>query len=79
MNAPESVFLKITSAVAIDGQIARKDSIVEVTESEARNLLGRGKAVLATEADGAPAAESVSPAGTTDGDKPARGKAKAAE
>lgn len=47
-NTPKSVFLVITSAIVVDGQIAGKDAIVEVTEAEAKNLLGRGKARLAT-------------------------------
>lgn len=47
--------LKITSAVGIDGEIIRPGALVEVSESEAKNLLHRGKAVVATEADGAPA------------------------
>jgi len=72
----ESVFLKLTSAIAIDGAVVRAGSLVEVTQTEAKNLLHRGKAVLATERDGAPVA------GDDDGadDKPAdnrKAKAKA--
>lgn len=44
----KSYVLKLTSAVAIDGQICRKDSLVEVSEAEAKNLLARGKAEVAT-------------------------------
>ncbi|BAO20606.1 hypothetical protein [Pseudomonas phage PPpW-3] len=50
----KTIFLKLTSAVAIDGAICRKGSIVEVSEAEAKNFLHRGKAVLATAEDGAP-------------------------
>lgn len=55
-----TIFLKLTSAIAVDGQIIPaskpgKPSIVEVSELEAKNLLARGKGVLATEEDGAPA------------------------
>jgi ribosomal protein L9 len=56
-KTPASVFLVITSAVAIDGELAKANSIVEVSDAEARNLLHRGKARLATEADGIEAAE----------------------
>lgn len=48
----KSYILKLTSAVAIDGQIARAGSLVELDEATAKNLLHRGKAVLATEEDG---------------------------
>lgn len=48
----KSYVLKLTSAVAIDGQISRAGSLVEVSEPEAKNLLHRGKAVLATAEDG---------------------------
>lgn len=50
----KTIFLKLTSAIAIDGAICRKDSIVEVSELEAKNFLHRGKAVLATAEDGVP-------------------------
>ena len=61
--------LKITSAVAIGGQIHRKDSIVpDVPEQLAKDLLRRGKAELATE-DNVPAAVVTSQVGalTTEG------------
>lgn len=48
----KSYVLKLTSAVAIDGQISRAGSLIEVSEAEAKNLLHRGKAVLATIEDG---------------------------
>lgn len=50
----KSIYLKLTSAIGIDGNVCRAGSIVEVSELEAKNLLSRGKAVLATEADGVP-------------------------
>lgn len=43
--------LKITSAVVIDGRIRKAGAIVEVSESVAKQLLARGKAVLATAED----------------------------
>lgn len=42
----KSVLLKLTSAIAISGAIAKAGEVVEVTESEAKNLLARGKAKL---------------------------------
>lgn len=48
----KTYFLKLTSAIVIDGQISRGGEIIEVSEIEAKNLLHRGKAVLATAADG---------------------------
>lgn len=57
-----TIFLKVTSAVGVDGQVVPaskpgKPSIIEVSELEAKNLLQRGKAVLATVEDGAPEPE----------------------
>jgi hypothetical protein len=49
--APQSVFLKLTHGLVIDGRIAPAGSVVEVTDVEAREYLYRGKADLATEAD----------------------------
>lgn len=43
--------LKLTSAIVINGEILTRDSLVEVDEQLARNLLHRGKAVLATDED----------------------------
>lgn len=43
----ETVFLKVTSAFLVGGKLAAKDNIVEVSISEAKDLLNRGKAVLA--------------------------------
>ncbi|MGX5834778.1 hypothetical protein ACWIJ6_11665 [Aeromonas piscicola] len=48
----KSYVLKLTSAIAIDGQIHKPGSLVEVSEAEAKNFLHRGKAVLATAEDG---------------------------
>lgn len=45
------IFLKLTSAVAIAGAVRAAGSIVEVDEDLAVNLLHRGKAEVATEAD----------------------------
>lgn len=55
----KTIFLKLTSAIAIDGQIIPaskpgRPSVVEVSELEAKNFLDRGKAILATAEDGAP-------------------------
>lgn len=48
----KSYVLKLTSAVAIDGAISKAGSLVELSELEAKNLLARGKGVLATAEDG---------------------------
>lgn len=50
----QSIFLVLTSAIALAGTICKAGSLVEVTELEAKNLLHRGKARLATAEDGAP-------------------------
>lgn len=42
----KSVLIKLTSAIAISGGIAKAGEVVEVTELEAKNLLSRGKGVL---------------------------------
>lgn len=47
----KSVFLKVSSAFLVGGQIAKTGEIVEVTEAEAKDLLQRGKATLATAND----------------------------
>ncbi len=49
-----TLILKLTSAIVIAGEVLRAGSLVEVTRSEARDLLARGKAELhnaAPEAD----------------------------
>ena len=42
----KSIVLCLTSAIVIDGDVMKKGSLVEVSESEAKNLLHRGKAVI---------------------------------
>lgn len=49
----KSYVLKLTSAIAVDGAICKAGSLVELSELEAKNLLARGKGVLATIEDGA--------------------------
>lgn len=49
----KSIVLKVSSAFLVGGQVARAGELVEVTVTEAKDLLSRGKAVLAT-ADDAP-------------------------
>lgn len=44
----ENVSLKISSAVIIGGKMIKSGEVVEVTNAEARDLLHRGKANLAT-------------------------------
>lgn len=39
--------VKLTSAIVIDGQIVKAGEIVPVSESEAKSLMHRGKAILA--------------------------------
>ncbi|MEP1637281.1 Rho termination factor N-terminal domain-containing protein [Ascidiaceihabitans sp.] len=46
--ADKQVKIKITSAVAIGGEIKRPGTIVTVAEELAKNLLHRGRAELAT-------------------------------
>lgn len=48
----KSYVLKLTSAIVVDGGIVKAGQLVELSETEAKNLLARGKAVLATAADG---------------------------
>lgn len=48
----KSYVLKLTSAIVVDGGIVKAGQLVELSEAEAKNLLSRGKAVLATAADG---------------------------
>lgn len=49
--AEKQLKLKITSAIAIGGEIKRAGTIVTVAEDVAKNLLHRGRAELATAAD----------------------------
>lgn len=48
----KSFVLKLSSAIAIDGEVVSAGNLVEVDEPTAKNLLHRGKAVLATAEDG---------------------------
>lgn len=54
----KSYILKVVSAIAVGGEIVpaskpgKAPNLIEVSEAEAKNLLHRGKAVLATEEDG---------------------------
>ncbi len=48
--ADKQVKLKITSAIAIGGDIKRPGTVVTVAEDVAKNLLHRGRAELATAA-----------------------------
>lgn len=47
----KSILLKLTSAIVMDGEIITSGELIEVTEKEAKNLLHRGKAELATNED----------------------------
>lgn len=51
MANQNSVTLKITSCVVIAGSIVKPGELAEVSMSEARDLLDRGKAEPATSAD----------------------------
>ncbi len=73
----QNVYLVVTSAFVLAGDIVTPDMLVEVTDSEARNLLSRGKARLATADDGVPVEgqedDAESEPDEAD-DKPKRGK-----
>lgn len=47
----KTAILKLTAAIVIDGTIVRAGTLVEMAEGEAKDLLRRGKAELATERD----------------------------
>lgn len=47
----QGIFLVLLAAVGLDGALCAAGSLVEVTDTEARNLLHRGKARLATAED----------------------------
>lgn len=52
MNAnPKTFFLKLTHCLGIAGEICKPGTIVELLEHEAKDLLNRGKAELATADD----------------------------
>lgn len=46
--AEKTAKVKITSAVAIAGKIKKPGTVVEIGEDLAKNLMGRGRAELAT-------------------------------
>ncbi len=46
--------LKLTSAIAVEGEVMKAGSLVEVSEIEAKNLMSRGKAELHSEQKDAP-------------------------
>lgn len=48
----KSYVLFLTSAIVVDGGIVKAGQLVELSEPEAKNLLSRGKARLATADDG---------------------------
>ncbi len=52
----QNVYLVVTSAFVLAGDIVKNGELVEVTESEAREFLRRGMARVATESDGVPQA-----------------------
>jgi hypothetical protein len=49
----KSFILKALRAFGLDGAIVKAGELVEVAENEAKNLLARGRAELATEGDSA--------------------------
>ena len=53
----KNIFLVLTACVVIGGELRLPKTMVEVSRPVARDLLDRKKARLATEDDGAPAAE----------------------
>lgn len=61
MAEAKTFSLKLTSAIALGGQIRTAGAIVDVDEATAKNLLHRGKALVATADDGQ--AEPEAPAG----------------
>jgi hypothetical protein len=73
--------LKLLSAIVVAGEVITRGSLVELAESEAKHLLSRGKARLATEDDAVavvkqPAPEAAAPSLP---EKPATPAAPAAE
>ena len=57
--------VKITQSVAMSGEIAKAGTMFEVSANEARDLIYRGKAVAATEAE-VEEATSIRATGTID-------------
>jgi hypothetical protein len=73
--------IKLTAAIVVDGKIAKAGSVLlDVPEENAKGLLNRGKAVLATEADEARAIAEAEGAEVeteeTEGDDKPKAKAK---
>ena len=64
--AGKTLAIEITSAVVIDGEIARAGSKVEVAEIDAKDLLRRGKAVLVGDADASAGTDAAADEGATD-------------
>lgn len=65
----QNIHLVVTSAFMLAGDMAVEGDIVEVTNAEARDLLERGKARVATAADGVadePEAEDAEPEAPAD-------------
>jgi len=60
-----NTILKVTAPVMIGGDMAAVGGLVEVSDMEAHDLLGRGKAVPATEAE-VSAAIAIAATGTID-------------
>lgn len=69
----QNVHLVVTSAFMLAGDMAVEGDIVEVTNAEARDLLERGKARVATAEDGVPADE-AEPEADAEPDAPAKAK-----
>lgn len=75
----KTIHLKVTSAFLVDGQIAKIGDVVEVNQTDAKDLLHRGKAVLAVAAapqdvtltDEGKNDGSLTDEGTSDGEQPA--------
>jgi hypothetical protein len=83
---PQLFAVRVTSAFVVEGAIARKGQVVELPEEVAKDVLRRGKAVVASD-DEAPKAETASDgsaseqqgesaAGSDDSAKPRRSKSK---
>lgn len=51
MARTETYTLKLTHAIVVDGEILRPGSLVDLAERDAKELLRRGKAVIAEEGD----------------------------
>ena len=50
-DAPAGVMVKAVSGFMVDGEPVRAGELVELSEAEAKSMLRRGKAVVATAAD----------------------------